>query len=109
MPQPKVTGFSAKANLGNGVEGLNSRLNSTSPVTITGDNLQTTGMTVNVTNGTTNWSGDLVDGASIWRASLKCTSKSEGTGETENVTVTVTDGTTTSPGYSATTNVVLVP
>jgi hypothetical protein len=109
MPQPTITSFSAKANLGPGVEGLNSKLNSNSPVVISGANLQTTGMTVTVTNGSLNWSGDLKLEASIWRANLKCSSASEGTGETENVTVTVVGSDGTSPNFTATTKVVSVP
>ncbi len=106
MARPTVTGFEAKADLGNGVKGLKSKNNSTSPVVLNGTNLATSGMTVNVSNGAgVSWSGDLYQEASVWRAELKCTNNSTGMGDSEEVTVTVTGQDGTSPNYNTTTNI----
>jgi hypothetical protein len=116
MPTPTVTGFTAKAHLKNGQQGLNKTDQSTSPADITGTNLVDQ-MPVNVTFGSITWSGNL--NLSNLTVNLKCSNPGriedpeEGYPEDgdpdildpEDVTVTVGSGANTSPPVDFPTNV----
>jgi hypothetical protein len=106
MATPTVTGFKASAQLGGGKEGLDSDNASQSPVVITGTDLSSTSMTVNVSNGGgVSWAGDLTLDANQWKSTLTCKNNSVGREDSEDVTVTVTGKDGTSPGYKTSVNV----
>ena len=90
MPTPPaVTGFTAKAHLKNGLLGLNSTDQSTSPADVTGT-LLTDKMPVNVTYGAITWAGPL--NLSNLTVNLKCSNPGRRIGGPEDVTVTVGSG-----------------
>jgi hypothetical protein len=107
MPIPRITGFEARAGLNNGLFGLNSKNNSRSPTIVTGDNLSD-GLAVRITCNSIRWDGTLALAAGQYRSNVKCTNpgreseqtpKKEEPENTEDVTVTVGSGGSTSQPF----------
>src|SRR6266702_6428498 len=76
ITMPTVTGFKAKAQLGNNVEGIHLNNNSTTPVEITGTGLAKD-MPISITYGPPpnpiSWSGKLLsDNSTSNQATVKC-------------------------------------
>src|SRR4051812_49797797 len=87
---PTIFEFFPKANLKNGVEGLNSTNHSNSPTDISGTDFAD-GMAVSASWGSISWSGNMKLTNGSYSVGLKCSNPGN-EGGTEDVTVTVGSG-----------------